>query len=102
MRVSVFARISTSTIEPSAIALIDFKTALREAMEGVQVPATWIRSEDEVKKIQAAQEQAAAAQQMLASMEQASVVNKNNAAAQAQAPAEAPPAGGAPLDMMAA
>jgi hypothetical protein len=91
-----------AAIEPSAIALIDFKTALREAMEGVQVPATWIRSEDEVKKIQAAQEQAAAAQQMLASMEQASVVNKNNAAAQAQAPAEAPPAGGAPLDMMAA
>ena len=37
----------------------------------------------------------------MAEKEQAEI-NKNNAAAQAQAPAEAPPAGGAPLDMMAA
>jgi hypothetical protein len=91
-----------AAIEPAAISLVDFKTALREAMEGIQIPATWIRSEDEVKKIAAAQEQAAAAQQMLASMEQASTINKNNAQAQAQAPAGEAPQAGSPMDMMAA
>jgi len=90
-----------AAIEPKAIALVDFQVALREAMEGIQIPATWIRSEDAVKKLEAAQEQAAAAQQMLASMEQASKINQNLASAQAQVPAEAAPAQ-MPADMMAA
>lgn len=89
-----------AAIEPKTIALVDFGVALREAMEGIQIPATWLRSEDEVKKLNAAQEQAAAAQQMLGSMEQASKINQNLAAAQAQDPAGAAPA--SPADMMAA
>lgn len=82
-----------AAIEPTAIGLIDFQKALRDAMEGIQVPAKWMRSEDEMRQFAQAQEQAAAAQQMLASMEQASNVAKNlsdanPAGAQEPAPAE--------------
>jgi len=66
-----------AAIEPTAIGLIDFQKALRDAMEGIKVPAEWMRSEDEMRKFTAAQEQAAAAQQMLSSMEQASNISKN-------------------------
>lgn len=77
-----------AAIEPTAIGLVDFGRALRDAMEGIQVPAEWMRSEDEFAKFQASQEQAAAAQQMLGSMETASNVAKN--LSQAQAPGGAP------------
>jgi hypothetical protein len=79
-----------AAIEPTAIGLIDFQKALRDAMEGIKVPAEWMRSEDEMKKFTAAQEQAAAAQQMLASMEQASNISKNLGGGGGGAPPAAP------------
>lgn len=91
-----------AAIEPTAIGLIDFQKALRDAMEGIQVPAEWMRSEDEMAKFTAAQEQAAAAQQMLGSMEQASNVAKNLAQAQPPGGEPAPDTGaGGMMDMAA-
>jgi hypothetical protein len=90
-------------IDPSAVALIDVKVALRDALEGIQTPAKWMRSQEEVEKIAAAQEQAASAQQMLASMEQASVISSNLAGAQQGGEAATPmPASGVPAEAMAA
>jgi hypothetical protein len=76
-------------IDSSAAALFDVKTAFREALEGIQTPATWMRSEEEAQKIIAAQQQEMQAQKMLASMEQASKVNANM-------PQQEAPAGPAP------
>ena len=66
-----------AAIDSSSVALFDVKTAFREALKGIQTPATWIRSEEEAQKINAAQEQEMQAQKMLASMEQASKINAN-------------------------
>jgi len=90
-----------AAIAPEAIGLIDFQKALRDAMEGIRVPAEWMRSEDEMKKLIAAQEQAAAAQQMLASMEQASNISKNLAPQAPQAGEGEAPAAGGMMDMAA-
>lgn len=63
--------------DPSALALWDASTALREALNGIGVPASWIRSKEDVERIQIQQAEEAQAQQGLAEMEQASTVAKN-------------------------
>jgi hypothetical protein len=71
-------------LDPSTAFLVDAKQALREALEGIQTPATWIRSESDVEAMAKEQQQQMQAQQMLAGMEQASKVAGNLAGAQAQ------------------
>jgi hypothetical protein len=68
-------------LDPSAAAIIDVKIALREALEAIRTPANWLRTEEEVEQIERQQAEEMKQQQMLASMEQASNVTKNLAAA---------------------
>lgn len=68
-------------LDPSAAALIDVKIALRDALEGIQTPAKWLRTEDEVEQIAQQQAMQQQQQQMLSSMEQASNVAVNMAQA---------------------
>ena len=74
-------------LDPSSAALIDVKIALRDALEGIQTPAKWLRTEEEVEQIARQQAEAQQAQQMLASMQQASEVSKNLVGANQGAPA---------------
>lgn len=69
-------------LDPSAIALPDSKTALRDALSGIGVPAKWINNETTVKQIQQAQKAAQQNQQLLNAMEQGSVVTGNLAKAE--------------------
>lgn len=48
-------------VDPSSGAVLDARTALRQALEGISVPSEWMRTEDEVEQLAT---QAAAAQQM--------------------------------------
>jgi hypothetical protein len=66
-----------AAIDQSALAMFDVKTALRDALLGIQTPAKWIRSEDEVAKIAAQQVADQQSQQLLSSMVDASNVAKN-------------------------
>ena len=66
-----------AAIDPASINIFNVKVALRDALEGIQTPAKWLRSQEEVERIEAEQAQAQQAQAMLASMEQASNVAKN-------------------------
>jgi hypothetical protein len=52
-------------LDPTAPLMFDAKTALRESLEGIGVPAKWINSEEEVAQAAAAQEEQAQAQQQL-------------------------------------
>ena len=56
--------------------------ALRDALDGVGVPAKWIRSETTVRQIQAAQQAAVKAAQVLSSMQQGADVAATLAGAQ--------------------
>lgn len=69
-------------MDQSALALPDSKTALRDALNGIGVPARWINSETTVKQIEQAQKAAQESQQTLAAMEQGSVITSNLAKAQ--------------------
>ena len=71
-------------LDPSCADVVDAKVALRDALDGIQTPASWIRSEEEIDVIAKQRQQQQAAAQMLASMEQASKVAGNLAGAQAQ------------------
>ena len=77
-------------LDQSAAALIDVKIALRDALEGIQTPAKWIRTEEEVEAFARQQQEAMQQQQMLASMEQASKISQNLAGAQSEQMASAP------------
>lgn len=57
-------------MDKTAAALPDAPAALRDALNGIGVPAAWIRSETTVEQIRAAEEAAAKAQQTLAAMQQ--------------------------------
>jgi hypothetical protein len=72
---------SAMQLDPSAGALIDVKEALRDVLQGVKVPAKWVRNEVTVQQIEDQQKQAQAAQQQLALMQQGSEVVGNLAAA---------------------
>lgn len=69
------------TIDQSAIAMLDAKTALRDTLEGIGTPAKWMRSEATVQQIEEAQQAAQKNQQALAAMQQASEVAANVGAA---------------------
>jgi hypothetical protein len=82
-------------LDPPSAMIFDVRTALRDALEGIQVPAKWVRSPDDVDRMAAQEQQQMKAQQMLSSMQQASEVAGNLAGAQkAQAEAGAQPTGG--------
>ena len=75
-------------LDPASAALIDVKEALRDVLQGVKVPAKWVRNEVTVQQIEAQAAQAQQAQQALAAMQQGSEVvgnlataNKDNAMA---------------------
>ena len=57
-------------LDPSVGALPDAVVALRDVLDGIGVPAKWVRSEVTVKQIQDAQDAAAQAQQQMAMIEQ--------------------------------
>jgi hypothetical protein len=57
--------------DPSAAAMIDARVALRESLEGMGVPAGWMRSDEAIEEIEAEQQQAAMAQQAIALASQA-------------------------------
>jgi hypothetical protein len=69
-------------LDPSTAMILDAKAALRDALSGIQTPATWIRPESEVEAMEKQQQEAMQAQQMLSGMEQASKVAGNLASAQ--------------------
>lgn len=69
------------TIDQSTIALLDAKAALRDTLNGIGVPAKWVRSETTVQQIEEAQQAAQESQQALAAMEQASNIAVNVGAA---------------------
>lgn len=56
-------------IDPGAATILDARTALREALEGIKTPSSWTRSKDEMKAIDEAHAQQAEAEQMLSSMQ---------------------------------
>jgi hypothetical protein len=66
-----------AAIDPTSIMMFDVNVALRDALEGIQTPAKWLRSESDVEELKAKQQAEQQAQMMLASMEQASNVAKN-------------------------
>jgi hypothetical protein len=69
-------------IDQSAAALLDFKTALRDALTGIQVPAEWVRDETTVQDIEDAQAAAKDSAEMLAAAESASLTAANLGKAQ--------------------
>lgn len=68
-------------LDPAAAALVDAKAALRDVLAGVKVPATWVRNEAAVHRIEAQAVQQEQAQQALATMQQGSEVISNLATA---------------------
>ena len=68
-------------LDPSVAALPDAVEALRDVLDGIGVPAKWVRSEVTVQQIQQAQAAAQEATQALAMMQQGSEVAKNLGAA---------------------
>lgn len=68
-------------LDQSVIAIPDAKVALRDALDGIGVPARWMRDEVTVRQIEQAQKAAAESQQVLASMEQSAAVSANLAKA---------------------
>jgi len=61
--------------------ILDAKTALRDALAGVGVPALWLRDEDQVQAMAQQREQQQQQQQMLAALEQGSNAAANFAGA---------------------
>jgi len=69
------------SIDQSAIALLDAKVAVRDALEGIGCPPAWLRSEPTVKQIEEAQAAAERAQQLMGAMQAGSEVAANMGAA---------------------
>jgi Bacteriophage head to tail connecting protein. len=75
-------------LDPTAAAVVDSVTALRDALSGIGVPTKWTRSEQQANAIvqdQAAKQQTA---DLLARMQQGAGVAKDLATAQSLAPAQ--------------
>lgn len=79
---------SAIALDPSCVFLPKTEAALRDALLGVGVPATWLNSEDHVEQSKADQQAQAASQQKLAAMEQASNTAKNLSQAGVLQPAQ--------------
>lgn len=72
-----------ATLAPEAPVIVDAVSALREVLQGIGVPASWTRSEEDVQAILQDQAAKAEAAQLLGAMEQASKVAKTTAEANA-------------------
>lgn len=81
---------SAMKLDPSVAAIIDSRTALRDALNGIGVPARWMRNEADVKAIDDQQAQEAQAQKLLAAAQQAGAAAKDFGAAQASVAQAAP------------
>lgn len=64
----------TAAIDPAAAKMLDFQVALRDSLIGAGTPATWLRTEDEMKAIAEQQAEATQTQQLLAQMGQGAEV----------------------------
>ena len=74
----------SAAVDPGALAIIDVPKALRDALDGIGVPATWTRSQMEMDAVMAAQrEQQAQAQQMAILKQGAQTAESAGRAAQA-------------------
>jgi hypothetical protein len=51
--------------DPAVTSMIDVRTALRQSLESMGVPAAWMRSDEDMQEIEAEQKQAALAQQVI-------------------------------------
>jgi hypothetical protein len=65
------------SLDPSVAVLPKVEVALRDALDGIGVPASWNNSEADVQKAKKDKEAQAKAQQMLAALQQGSEVVKN-------------------------
>lgn len=61
-------------LDQSVLALPDIKTALRDVLSGIGVPARWIRNEADVQAMEEQQQQLQETQQILQTMQQAADV----------------------------
>ena len=52
--------------DPAVVSMVDARTALRESLEGMGVPASWMRSDEDMQEIEESERQAAQAQQAIA------------------------------------
>lgn len=77
-------------LDQRASAVPNIIVALRDALSGIQTPATWVNTENETKKIMQAQDEQAAMAGQLAAAEQASKVVGNLAGAVAEGAAAGP------------
>lgn len=68
-------------MDPATAFIPDVKTALRDALAGIQVPARWQRSEQDVDAMERAAAEKKAAEELLARMETASKTTQNLAGA---------------------
>ena len=75
-------------LDQTVAALPDTVEILRDVLDGIGVPAKWVRGDAEVKQMMDQQKQQAQGQQMLAGLEQGSNIAKN--LAQAGPPAQQP------------
>jgi len=64
-------------VDPGAAYVLDTRSALRDAMEGVGVPATWMRSKDDVEDMVEDEAESMEQQAQLEQMVQSSEVVKN-------------------------
>lgn len=67
---------STVQLDPSAGLIVDAKTALRDVLDAIGVPAAWVNTEDEVAAIMEKQQQQQEAAVMLAGLQQGADVAK--------------------------
>ena len=81
---------SAIALDPSCAFLPTVEVALRDALMGVGIPATWTNSEAYVKEQKANQQAVQQKQQTLANMEQASNTAKNLGQSGMVAPAATP------------
>ena len=72
---------SAVALDQSTAFILNTKTALRDALAGVGVPAVWLNDEDEVDKMVEQQQEQQQQQQLLAAMEQGSNAAANLAGA---------------------
>lgn len=64
-------------VDPAIAQLVDYETTVRDVLDGMRVPAEWLRSEDQFAAIREQVAAAAAQQQRMAMLQQGSEVAKN-------------------------
>lgn len=70
-------------VDPSSVHVLDFRTALRDALMGIGAPITWQRSKEDTEAAIEGEKEAAETQQLLEGMEKgANVVEKLSGASQ--------------------